>query len=108
MASKDLYHDIEVREAKTDTAIDTAGYESLTFAVTAAGAAKATILAGDDAETLTEINADDYLDGPLDVAEAGTYKMGYRGTKKYAAVKLTGTGTTAVAILGHARIAPTI
>lgn len=108
MANKDLFNDIAVKEAKTDVAIDTVGYESLTFAVTASGTATAKIYEGDSADSLTEIEADDYLGGPLDVTVAGTYKMGYRGTKRYVAVKLTGTGTTAVAILGHARIAPTI
>ena len=107
MAYKDLYNTIDVFGAKTDTAIDVKGYNSVMFAVTATGVATATLMEGDTAESLTEVKTEDYLGTKLDITDAGTYKVGYRGTKRYVAVKLTGEGTTAIAILGHALLEPT-
>lgn len=111
MAYKDLYNTIDVFGTKTNTAIDVKGYNSVVFAVTATGTATgtatATLLEGDTAEGLTEVKAEDYLGTKLDITDAGTYKVGYRGTKRYVAVKLTGEGTTAIAILGHALVEPT-
>ena len=106
MTNKDLYHSIKVAEAKTDTAIDTAGFGSIVFAVTATGAATAKLMEGDEAKSLKEVAKDDYLGKEIDIKEAGVYKVGYRGTKRYVGVKLTGAGTTAVAILGHAHKEP--
>lgn len=110
MAYKDLYNTIDVFGAITDTdidAIDVKGYNSVVFAVTATGTATATLLEGDTAEELTEVKAEDYLGEKLYITDAGTYKIGYRGTKRYVTVKLTGEGTTAIAILGHALVEPT-
>lgn len=106
MVNKDLYNSIKVVEAKTDTAVDTSGFSSIVFAVTATGAATAKLYEGDATSSLTEVNAEDYLGVAIDAKTAGVYKLGYRGNKRYVAVKLTGTGTTAVAILGHANLEP--
>ncbi|KGN04184.1 hypothetical protein [Clostridium haemolyticum] len=106
MINKDLYNSIKVVEAKTDTAIDTAGFGSIVFAVTATSTATAKIYEGDTSKSLKEISAEDYLGTELDIKENGVYKVGYRGTKRYVAVKLTGVGTTAIAILGHAHSEP--
>ncbi|AUN23760.1 hypothetical protein RSJ21_00210 (plasmid) [Clostridium botulinum] len=106
MASKDLYNSIKFVEAKTDTAIDTAGFSSITFAVTATGAATAKLYEGDTEKDLKEVDKDDYLGNAITSDGAGVYKVGYRGNKRYVAVKLTGTGTTAIGILSHADLEP--
>lgn len=108
MVNKDLYNSVKVAGALTDVAVDTAGFSSLVFAVTTTGAATATLYEGDTSDTLTEVNVADYLGAAINKTEAGTYKVGYRGNKRYVAVKLTGTGTTAVAILGNANLEPVV
>ncbi|HDK7180757.1 TPA: hypothetical protein PTW06_003677 [Clostridium botulinum] len=106
MVNKDLFNSIKVVEAKTDTSIDTAGFSSLVFAVIATGAATAKLYEGDTTESLTEVKEDDYLGNVINADGAGVYKVGYRGNKRYIAIKLTGTGTTAIGILGHANLDP--
>ncbi|WP_061306756.1 hypothetical protein [Clostridium botulinum] len=106
MVNKDLYNSIKVVEAKTDTAIDTSGFSSAVFAITTTGTATAKLYEGDKEDALTEVKEDDYLGNAITADGAGVYKVGYRGSKRYVAVKLTGTGTTALGILGHANLEP--
>jgi len=112
--------------AQVSQIIDRQGYSSLTFAIAAGSLADAdatfTVLVEDgDAANLSDAAAVDDADLLGTEALAGftfaddnaTRKIGYRGTKRY--VRLTITPATnasaallgAVAILGHAQLAPT-
>ena len=134
---KDLFNNITVARAispvsvsdntaQVSQIIDRQGYSSLTFAIAAGSLADAdatfTVLVEDgDAANLSDAAAVDDADLLGTEALAGftfaddnaTRKIGYRGTKRY--VRLTITPATnasaallgAVAILGHAQLAPT-
>ena len=126
MASKDLYHDIKVSQCiaaatlsatTTGTAVDTQDYESVTFVINAGAGLSAdnkmtvSLVEGYASDTLTDVAAADYLNASFDIIATGVYKIGYRGVKRYVAVKLTETGTvsapmSAMAVLSSARIVP--
>ncbi len=128
MASRDLFSEIAPRPSVaaqsvtatlTGTAVDTITYESATGVINA-GAGLTTenkltvsLVEGDVSGTLTDVAAEDYITGgPFDITAAGVYKIGYRGVKRYVAIKLTVAGTvnTPVSgsiILGHPRVGAT-
>lgn len=135
MASRDLYHSVKhvsaldpvVLSATTNGAIvDTKGYESVTFVVQT-GVATAgpdasnyitvTIQEGDsatltDAATVTAANTlgtAPVIDAAGDASNE--FRFGFLGTKRYARLVFTETGTfsapaSALAILGHPLHAP--
>lgn len=128
MASKDLYNEVKVSQCvaaasltatTTGTAVDTAGYEGVTFAINVGTGLDetnyftATLVEGDASNSLTNVETVDYLGASIDIQAAGAHKIGYRGNKRYVAVKLTETGTatapvSVTAVLSSPRVAPTV
>lgn len=132
--TKDLFNNVVIKNAlntqeiATDTTtagviIDTAGFESLTFAVqsgTLTDGSYTVLIQEGDNSSLTDATA--VADADLLGTEAGASfaladdnkvtKIGYLGTKRYVRLSIVSAGTTtggtlgAVAILGHARYNP--
>jgi hypothetical protein len=132
--TKDLFNNVVIKNAlntqaiATDTTtagaiIDTAGFESLTFAVqsgTLTDGSYTVLLQEGDNSGLSDAEA--VADSDLLGTEAGASfaladdnkvtKIGYLGTKRYVRLSLVSADTTtggtlgAVAILGHARFNP--
>ncbi len=135
MASRDLHNNVKVSPAidpaaiktgngvTTSATIDGQGFESLEFALQSGvitdGTFTPAVYAGDAANMSDEalVAAADLL-GTIAGAtfaatdDSVTKKIGYRGTKRYARVKITQSGATtggyisAVAVQGHAHNAP--
>lgn len=125
---RDLYHNIATAlalapavqaAAATGPAIDLLGFESVTFAVNTGAIAGG----GDfgvkvqESDTTTSGDFTDAAaavvdtDAPATLAAASSYKLGYRGSKRYVRLALTTAGGTsiaagAVAIKGHPLTAP--
>lgn len=111
---RDLFHNIgaalalapAVQSASADgVAIDTKGYNRLAFVVNTG----AIVSAGDFAVKLQDSDASgsgfadvaaDQVDtnAPATLAAASTYKLGYRGTKRYVRLSLVKTGGTSIAL----------
>lgn len=132
--TKDLFNNVAIKNAlntqaiATDTTtagaiIDTAGFESLTFAVqsgTLTDGSYTVLLQEGDNSDLSDAEA--VADADLLGTEAGASfaladdnkvtKIGYSGTKRYVRLSIVSAATTtggtlgAVAILGHARYNP--
>lgn len=99
-------------------AIDTQGFESLTFALNTG----AIVSSGDFAASLTECDtsggtyttvadAEVQTDAPATLEASSTYKLGYLGHKRFVKINLTKTGGTSIAagataILGDAHSRP--
>lgn len=124
---RDLYSNIGVALAQTPAvksaagdgaAIDTKGFSSVAFIVSAG----AIVSDGDFGVAIQESDASDSGFGAVDAAfvdsnapatlEANsTYKLGYRGHKRFVRLQLTKAGGTsialgAVAVLGNPHVAP--
>lgn len=124
---RDLYSNIgtalaitpAVKSAAADgIAIDTKGYQSVALVVTTGAIASA----GDFGVSVQESDASgsgfaaagaEFVDSnaPTTLAADATYKVGYRGNKRYCRLQLTKAGGTsialgAVAVLGHPENAP--
>lgn len=125
---RDLYSNIGTKQAIVPAVksvagdgivIDTTGFSSIAFIVnTGAIAGDGDFgLAVQDSDTTTTGDfvaaGAEFVDGnaPATLAASATYKIGYRGNKRYVRLQLTKAGGTsialgAVAVLGHPHDAP--
>jgi hypothetical protein len=123
---KDLVHDIKVAQCvvaqtltatTTGTAVDMSGYEAATFIINVGTGVSTdnkltvSLVEGAASDSLTDVAAADQLNASFDITAVGVYKIGYRGVKRYVAVKLTETGTVSApvsvtGVLSSARVAP--
>lgn len=124
---RDLYSNIglatailpAVKSAAADgITVDTKGYQSVAFVVTTGAIASA----GDFAVAVQESDASGSgfaaadasvvdSNAPATLAADSTYKVGYRGNKRYCRLQFTKAGGTsialgAVAVLGHPEVSP--
>jgi hypothetical protein len=124
---RDSYHSLgavlalapAVQSASVDgVAIDTKGYNSLTFALNTG----AIVSAGDFSAKVQHSDASGsgfedapagsyFSNAPATLAASTSYKLGYIGDKRYARIVLTKAGGTSIAagataILGNAAVAP--
>ena len=134
MASRDLVHDITVKQTITNAVIktnqtaasgnsvDSQGYESLIFiwevGLWVDGTHTPTLQESDDNSTFTAVAAGDIIGGAnltaiTDNTQVGkSFAIGYRGAKRYVSLQVNSSGTTGLlygvtAILGDPIHRPT-
>lgn len=98
MATRDLVNNIGVLMSLAPGATgagagaDLRGYESAAVLLSGDGTAATSALAveeSDDATSWNAVAAADLLNGPLEVVQGGTARVGYRGDKRYIRVNAT-------------------
>lgn len=126
MAKRDLYNNVSVVSSvvpavltatATGTGIDGRGFQSVTYvintgAIAGSGNFTPKIQESDDNSSFTDIAAADMLGSfPAALSASTAIRVGYKGNKRYTRAVLTlNSGTSiaagAVAVLGHAELAP--